>query len=38
MAVKQAVGAFNLFTGMGPPDALRMDMHLRAMVSSQARN
>jgi shikimate dehydrogenase len=37
MAVGQAVGAFKLFTGM-EPDPLRMDAHLRAMVSSQARN
>jgi shikimate dehydrogenase len=37
MAVGQAVGAFRLFTGM-EPDALRMDAHLRAMVSGQARN
>lgn len=34
MAVGQAVGAFKLFTGM-EPDPLRMDAHLRAMVSSQ---
>ena len=37
MAVGQAVGAFKLFTGM-EPDPLRMDAHLRAMVSSQPRN
>jgi shikimate dehydrogenase len=34
MAVGQAVGAFSLFTGM-QPDALRMDAHLRSMVSGQ---
>jgi len=34
MAVGQAVGAFRLFTGL-EPDALRMDAHLRAMVSEQ---
>ena len=34
MAVGQAVGAFSLFTGM-EPDTLRMDAHLRAMVSNQ---
>jgi len=31
MAVGQAVGAFELFTGM-QPDVLRMDAHLRATV------
>ena len=34
MAVGQAVGAFSLFTGM-EPDTLRMDAHLRAMISEQ---
>jgi shikimate dehydrogenase len=34
MAVGQAVGAFSLFTGL-TPDTLRMDAHLRAMVSNQ---
>jgi shikimate dehydrogenase len=34
MAVGQAVGAFSLFTGL-TPDTLRMDAHLRAMVSDQ---
>jgi shikimate dehydrogenase len=36
MAVGQAVGAFSLFTGQ-TPDTLRMDAHLRAMVSAQQR-
>jgi shikimate dehydrogenase len=36
MAVGQAVGAFSLFTGI-TPDTLRMDAHLRAMVSAQQR-
>lgn len=34
MAVGQAVGAFSLFTGL-TPNTLRMDAHLRAMVSGQ---
>ncbi|MDB5759273.1 MAG: shikimate 5-dehydrogenase [Burkholderia sp.] len=37
MAVGQAVGAFSLFTGL-TPDTLRMDAHLRAMVSGQQRD
>jgi shikimate dehydrogenase len=37
MAVGQAVGAFSLFTGI-TPDTLRMDAHLREMVSGQQRD
>jgi shikimate dehydrogenase len=36
MAVGQAVGAFKLFTGI-EPNTLRMDAHLRTMVSNQSQ-
>jgi shikimate dehydrogenase len=35
MAVGQAVGAFELFTGIAP-DAARMEAHLRAMLAARA--
>ena len=36
MAVGQAVGAFKLFTGI-EPDPLRMDAHLRSLVTAQSQ-
>ena len=35
MAVGQAFGAFELFTGE-PPDAVRMDAHFRRLVAAAA--
>jgi shikimate dehydrogenase len=35
MAVGQAIGAFELFTGV-KPDAARMESHLRSMLAARS--